>query len=41
MSISGEVPGCISCHSSASGNDLVFAHNKEANAEITLVGQMK
>ncbi len=29
--------GCISCHKSASGNDLVFAHNKEANAEVTIV----
>jgi len=29
--------GCIACHKSASGNDLVFAHNKEANAEITIV----
>jgi hypothetical protein len=26
--------GCIACHQSASGNDLVFAHNKEANAEV-------
>ncbi len=29
--------GCIACHKSASGNDLVFIHNKEANAEITVV----
>ncbi len=35
--IAGKFPGCISCHASASGNDLVFAHNKEANAPITLV----
>jgi hypothetical protein len=26
--------GCIFCHQSASGNDLVFLHNKEANAEV-------
>jgi hypothetical protein len=26
--------GCIACHQSASGNDLVFLHNKEANAEV-------
>lgn len=36
----GKVKGCISCHSSASGNDLVFIHNKDANAEITLVNEM-
>lgn len=29
--------GCISCHKAASGNDMVFIHNKDANAEITLV----
>ena len=29
--------GCIACHNSASGNDLVFKHNKEANAEIVYV----
>lgn len=29
--------GCIACHKSASGNDLVFIHNKEANAEVTIV----
>jgi len=29
--------GCIACHKSASGNDLVFIHNKEANAEITVI----
>ncbi|HHJ35622.1 MAG TPA: hypothetical protein ENJ87_07640 [Gammaproteobacteria bacterium] len=29
--------GCIACHKSASGNDMVFIHNKEANAEITKV----
>ena len=29
--------GCIACHKSASGNDMVFVHNKEANAEITRV----
>jgi len=26
--------GCIACHQSASGNDLVFLHNKEANAVV-------
>jgi hypothetical protein len=29
--------GCIACHQSASGNDLVFVHNKEANAEVVRV----
>ena len=29
--------GCIACHKSASGNDLVFIHNKEANADITIL----
>lgn len=29
--------GCIACHTSASGNDMVFIHNKDANAEITIV----
>ncbi len=29
--------GCIACHKSASGNDLVFIHNKEANAKITIL----
>lgn len=29
--------GCIACHKSASGTDMVFIHNKEANAEITIV----
>jgi len=29
--------GCIACHKSASGTDMVFIHNKEANAEITKV----
>jgi len=29
--------GCIACHSSASGGDLVFKHNKEANAEVVYV----
>ena len=29
--------GCIACHQSASGNDLVFAHNKEANASVVHV----
>ncbi|NQY20079.1 MAG: cytochrome P460 family protein [Campylobacteraceae bacterium] len=38
--LAGKVKGCISCHSSASGNDLVFIHNKDANAEITLVNEM-
>jgi len=29
--------GCIACHASASGNDLVFKHNKEANADVVYV----
>ena len=29
--------GCIACHQSASGNDLVFAHNKEANVSVVHV----
>uniref|UniRef100_UPI0026398212 cytochrome P460 family protein n=1 Tax=Sulfurimonas sp. TaxID=2022749 RepID=UPI0026398212 len=33
----GQPQGCIACHSSASGNDLVFVHNKEANAEVVYV----
>jgi len=33
----GAKVGCIACHKSASGNDLVFIHNKEANAEVTIV----
>jgi len=33
----GMKAGCIACHKSASGNDLVFIHNKEANAEVTIV----
>lgn len=37
IKLTGKVPGCIGCHQSASGNDLVFAHNKEANADITIV----
>ena len=37
MKLAGKVPGCISCHSSASGNDLVFKHNKEANAPVVFV----
>ena len=42
MALAGKVAkgtpgGCIACHASASGNDLVFAHNKEANAEIVYV----
>jgi hypothetical protein len=42
MSLAGRVAkgmdkGCIACHKSASGTDMVFAHNKEANAEITMV----
>ena len=41
MAIAGKAPGCIACHSSASGNDLVFIHNKEANADITLVDELK
>lgn len=39
--IAGKFTGCIGCHQSASGGDLVFAHNKEANADITLVDTMK
>ena len=39
--IAGKFPGCIACHQSASGGDLVFIHNKEANADITLVDTMK
>ncbi len=39
--IAGKFPGCIGCHNSASGGDLVFVHNKEANADITLVDTMK
>ena len=39
--LAGKVPGCIGCHQSASGGDLVFIHNKEANADITLVDTMK
>lgn len=35
--IAGKFPGCISCHASASGGDLVFKHNKEANAEVVYV----
>lgn len=38
--IAGKFPGCIACHQSASGGDLVFIHNKEANADITLVDSM-
>jgi len=37
VEIAGKFPGCIACHSSASGNNLVFKHNKEANAEIVFV----
>jgi len=42
MKLAGKVAkgmpsGCISCHASASGNDMVFAHNKEANAEVVYV----
>jgi len=33
----GKPVGCIACHNSASGGDLVFVHNKEANAEIVYV----
>jgi hypothetical protein len=33
----GMTAGCIACHKSASGGDMVFAHNKEANADITIV----
>ena len=39
--LAGKVGGCIGCHNSASGNDLVFAHNKMANADITLVKEME
>ena len=35
--LAGKVKGCISCHQSASGNDLVFIHNKEANADVVHV----
>ena len=35
----GKPVGCIACHASASGGDLVFAHNKEANAEVVYVKQ--
>lgn len=41
MQIAGKGAGCIGCHQSASGGDLVFIHNKEANAEITLVDELK
>ena len=42
MKLAGKVAkgtdkGCIFCHQSASGNDLVFIHNKEANAEVIRV----
>ncbi len=42
MKLAGKVAkgmdkGCIFCHQSASGNDLVFVHNKEANAEVVHV----
>ena len=42
MKLAGKVAkgmdkGCIFCHQSASGNDLVFIHNKEANAEVISV----
>lgn len=33
----GMKAGCIACHKSASGSDMVFVHNKEANAEVTIV----
>jgi len=33
----GAPKGCIACHTSASGGDLVFKHNKEANAEVVYV----
>ncbi len=33
----GMAAGCIACHKSASGNDMVFTHNKAANADITIV----
>jgi hypothetical protein len=39
--IVGKFPGCIGCHQSASGGDLVFVHNKAANADITLVDTLK
>ena len=29
--------GCIACHKSASGSDMVFVHNKEAQSEIIKV----
>jgi len=29
--------GCIACHNSASGGDLVFKHNKEANADVVYI----
>jgi len=35
----GKPVGCISCHASASGNDLVFSHNSTVNAEVTWVGE--
>lgn len=41
MKIAGKGAGCIACHASASGNDMVFVHNKEANADVTLVQEMK
>ena len=37
IKVVGKVPGCISCHASASGTDMVFAHNKDANQPITVV----
>lgn len=42
MKLAGKVAkgmdkGCIACHQSASGNDLVFGHNKEANASVVHV----
>ena len=42
MNLAGKVAkgmpiGCIACHSSASGSDLVFKHNKEANADVVYV----
>lgn len=40
MKIAGKGAGCIACHASASGTDMVFVHNKEANADITLVGEV-
>jgi len=33
----GMEKGCIFCHRSASGNDFVFGHNKEANASTVHV----